>query len=159
MQRFVKTKTIVLCDNVHREDNGKFVLAGVYTGGPIVRQIPALSKMYVFASFDLQTRENFELNFSISAEGFVAEGSVESTFAQDSLTIDLALPFYTLLESGVDVVFKWHVGDEDGGQVSWDVSLAHDVTTLEGEAAERVKQLFDLQRTNFFEAGHFIGAS
>lgn len=48
----VLPREVILCDDVRREDNGKFLMIGVYTGGIVVHQLPYQMPLALLLSYE-----------------------------------------------------------------------------------------------------------
>src|SRR5579862_1083755 len=60
-------KYTLVCDEIRREDNGKFIVIGLYTPGITFRQFPAhLPKLVFFSCFEPTTIGVWDLDFRLS---------------------------------------------------------------------------------------------
>jgi hypothetical protein len=48
----IKPKFAIFCDDIRREFNGKDILIGVYSGGMILKQLPAPVAMAIWFCFE-----------------------------------------------------------------------------------------------------------
>lgn len=72
--------TGILCDQIRQEDNGKYILIGVYSGGVMVSAFPATFALAMMLQMRLLAGSNqpFKVRISIGGDvqGFI-EGTVE----------------------------------------------------------------------------------
>lgn len=146
----ISPKSIVLCDDARREEQGKFSLIGVYTGGPIVSETPSFCEFALFCSFDVQSFEPFEISFSITSENFSAEGvAVYKGGESSGKTADFILPFFCMHEVGKDIVFRWSVSEDLHGDARWRVSVDESTVRLSPELATAQRQMLSARKTMF----------
>ncbi len=68
-------KYTLVCDEIRREDNGKFIVIGLYTPGITFPQFPAqLVKLIFFSCFEPTTTGTWDLDFRLThlATGAIA---------------------------------------------------------------------------------------
>src|SRR2546426_965311 len=63
---YLKIKNAVVCDDIRREDNGKELLIGVYSGGIVVPQFPAPLVLAYWVQFDApKPADNVDVEFRL----------------------------------------------------------------------------------------------
>lgn len=106
----VELLTALVCDDVRREDNGKEILIGVYTGAIAMPKLPANLPLCLW--LHLQTHGNGEIKLEFRvigpAEKELAHGEAMVGFVDSDLPASLALPKLPLaLESEGMLDFQW----------------------------------------------------
>lgn len=136
-------KSCILCDDVRREESGKYILSGVYTGGPIVREVPQLAEMHVFCIVEYGGLDGLDMRFLVEAENFAREGHVRFEEGETVGNIELGFPFWTLLEEGGKIRFHWTTDKGQGGTFEWKVTVADNATRISPEDAAIVRTAFE----------------
>lgn len=63
----ITVKSVVVCDDVRREDNGKEILLGVYSGGVLVQSFPIALGLSFWVHFNADVIGDAELRFRLIA--------------------------------------------------------------------------------------------
>lgn len=58
-------RTTLICDDVRREDNGKFLLIGVYTPNIVVYQLPATLQLCAFQVWESDARAAHQFRVTV----------------------------------------------------------------------------------------------
>ena len=111
----VTHKFTLICDEIRREDNGKFLVIGLYTGGILVPQIPfPLPSLTFFTYLESDMPGDHALKFKLSAlesGKTVIEGRGHIEMKQPGLiTVPIRLPNVQLQDVGV-YTFSVQLGD------------------------------------------------
>ena len=94
----ISFKFAVVCDDIRREDNGKFMIIGAYAAELIVSEFPAPLVLSAFIPFEAEKKESFDLEFQVLIDGqrvYKASGRIEVVSGEPPL-ID-ALPILRIL--------------------------------------------------------------
>lgn len=88
---------VVFCDDIRREDNGKFLLIGAYSSSMRLREIPAVTFLCVLIEFQAQKLGNMRLDFEFRVgDKKLAryDGSIDQAILDDAAPqyIPLAMP-------------------------------------------------------------------
>lgn len=78
----MKISTALVCDQIRQEDNGKFLLIGVYSGSIVVNTFPATFPLALMLQVSLSAgvEQHFKLRLSI---GETVLGDLEANVHQD----------------------------------------------------------------------------
>lgn len=86
-------QSIVLCDDIRREDNGKLMLIGVYTGDIVSAEFPAYLSLRLFMLYDAGKSEKHRLDIVCmldEVEALMLEGTVSQ--ADLGYPVQMVLP-------------------------------------------------------------------
>src|SRR5581483_417621 len=90
----------IVCDDIRREDNGKFILIGVYPELIMLNMIPAQLILSIWLQFKLQLLEKTTLEFEVKGNAlpepitFSFEIGDENMFGKDeAVPLIVRLPF------------------------------------------------------------------
>lgn len=88
---------VILCDDIRREDNGKFLIIGAYSSSMTVRQVPSAVYLRVFVEFQAEALGEMRLDFEFRFGEVMLtrfDGSIAQVTRDDSCPqfITLALP-------------------------------------------------------------------
>ena len=112
----VELLAALVCDDVRREDNGKEILIGVYTGAIVVPKLPASLPLSLW--LHLQTRGSGEMKLEFRVIGpaakELAHGEAMVGFAESDQPASLALPKLPLvLDAEGMLEFQWRQNGAD----------------------------------------------
>lgn len=140
----VKLNFCLLCDEVRREDNGQMLVVGLYTGGPILHELPAVFEASILCSFDMRGIEKENLDFSLEGHGFSGKGTVPWEENAQATTADLLLPIQCLVEQAGPITFRWASSQSGEGFFTWNIYVSDRAKHLTEEAAEKRRAGFKM---------------
>ncbi len=76
----ISFKFAVICDEIRREDNGKFLIIGAYAAEILVLEFPIALGLAAFLPFEAQEKQSLELEFQALVNGqrvYGANGHIE----------------------------------------------------------------------------------
>jgi hypothetical protein len=118
----IAVKTVVVCDEVRREDNGKDILIGVYSAGALVAQFPAPLQFTFWIQFKGTGMGEVTIQFRLMGGEDVkfAEGKVQMTLLREGLgaiaigplplILQVPTPLALQMKQATDV--DWHTIEE-----------------------------------------------
>lgn len=116
-------KSVIFCDQWRREDNGKLILIGVYTGVMNVRKFPFATNMSMLVILgDMDEPVTAHINLGSEGGATFMELEVEMTPDAEYIAMSDAyvpLPPAPIMLSGPDVIqLSIHFGDEKPAMVA-----------------------------------------
>ncbi|HSX20973.1 MAG TPA: hypothetical protein VLG38_07635 [Gammaproteobacteria bacterium] len=123
----------IVCDDIRREDNGKFILIGVYPELIILNAIPAQIILGIWLQFKMQLFEKTTLQFEIRGDAiqdpmpFSLEIGDENFFGKlEAVPLIVKLPF-TIKSAGSFTIYFRKQGDAEW-QPAQTVQVQHNAT-------------------------------
>lgn len=109
----------IVCDDIRREDNGKFMLIGVYPELIMVNMLPAQLILSIWMQFKMQLLEKTTLEFEIKGSAlqepitFTFEIGDENLFGKDeAVPLIVKLPF-NIQAAGAFTIYFRKKGDKE----------------------------------------------
>lgn len=103
----------IICDDIRREDNGKFILIGVYPEMIMLNMLPAQLILSIWMQFKMQILEKTTLEFEIKGSAlqepitFTFEIGDENLFGKDeAVPLIVKLPFNIQAAGGFTIYFR-----------------------------------------------------
>jgi len=131
----IKILQTIVCDEVRREDNGKFFLIGVYSDAIFMNTIPANILLSFWIQCEIQLKEKKSLEFKIEGDAlqkpvtFVSEIGNEQVFGK-SLTIPIILRILLEIKSEGSFSIEYRMS----GNENW-ISIRHVVVKRNADIA------------------------
>lgn len=118
----------IICDDIRREDNGKFILIGVYPEVIMLNTLPAQIVLSIWLQFRMQIFSKTALEFEIRGSAipetmpFSLEMGDETIFGKsEAIPIIVKLPFNIKDEGGFIIYYR------KKGDTTWQVAKSIEI--------------------------------
>ncbi len=123
----LKLIAALVCDDTRREDNGKEILIGVYTGAVIVPELPAALPLSLWIYFQPESAGHLRLGVRVlfPERSPILEARAEADINTVAEPLSLTLPRMPLnFKTEGLLTFEWRVGDGEWEPLAQKMVLA-----------------------------------
>ena len=119
----ISAEYVILADSIRREDNGKFIFVGVYTGDIVLGHPPAPFNIEAYIKLRAEVRQPMEFTITVhqaSREQPIARLRADAfeTPGEGPVSGDLLLPAFGVRAEGPDeIYFTMKVGDAEETEI------------------------------------------